>query len=87
MGKASDVEATTQSAAASSGSTREGEVTQVSDEKLKHADAALGFIENHASIEYTPEQEKKVLRKIDKYLMPLVCFKTTTQIHDRIRDD
>lgn len=37
-----------------------------------HADEAFGFVEKHEGFTYTPEQDKAVLRKIDKHLMPLV---------------
>lgn len=46
----------------------------IADEKTKDADVALAFIEQHGRIEYTPEQEKAVIRKIDFALMPLVSF-------------
>jgi hypothetical protein len=42
------------------------------EEKIQDADVALAFIEQHGRIEYTPEQEKAVIRKIDWALMPLV---------------
>jgi gentisate 1,2-dioxygenase len=38
----------------------------------KHADEALRFIEQHQGFTYTPEQDKAVLKKIDRHLMPLV---------------
>ncbi len=50
-----------------------GEVIDAPDEKLQHADVALGFVREHEGVVYTLEQEKAVLRKIDMTLMPLVC--------------
>jgi len=38
----------------------------------KHGDAALDFLETHERITYTAEEEKAVIRKIDRVLMPLV---------------
>ena len=37
-----------------------------------HADEALGFVEKHERFSYTPEQDRAVLRKFDRHLMPLV---------------
>lgn len=37
-----------------------------------HGDAALDFLEHHEAVAYTAEEEKGVIRKIDKVLMPLV---------------
>jgi precorrin-6B methylase 1 len=36
------------------------------------ADEALGFVEKHEGFIFTPEQDKAVLRKIDRHIMPLV---------------
>jgi uncharacterized membrane protein YcaP (DUF421 family) len=49
--------------------------TSTPDEKTQDGDVALAFIEQHGQIEYTPEQEKAVIRKIDLALMPLVNSK------------
>ncbi len=37
-----------------------------------HADVALGFLETHEVVSFTREEEKAVIRKIDRVLMPLV---------------
>lgn len=44
-------------------------------EKLKHGevDPALAFVSGER-IEFTPEEERSVLRKIDWALMPLLCW-------------
>jgi hypothetical protein len=51
-------------------------VSPATDLKLSavpaHADVALGFLENHETAVYTQEEEKRVVRKIDLVLMPLV---------------
>lgn len=39
-----------------------------------HGDAALDFLEHHEAVAYTADEEKRVIRKIDRVLMPLVCF-------------
>ncbi len=41
-------------------------------EDVAKADLALGYIREHEAAVYTPEQEKAVLRKIDRVLMPLM---------------
>lgn len=38
----------------------------------KHGDVALGFLETHEPVVFTPEEERKVVQKIDRVLMPLV---------------
>lgn len=40
----------------------------------QHGDKALGFLEAREAVVYTREEEMRVLRKIDKVLMPLVRF-------------
>lgn len=47
------------------------EVIELPELKLQHADAALGFVEDHAGITFTEAEERAVLRKIDLRLMPL----------------
>lgn len=37
-------------------------------------DAALQFIQNGEVISMTPEQEKRLVRKIDLMLIPLMCL-------------
>lgn len=37
-----------------------------------HGDKALHFLENQEAVTYTAEEEKNVIRKIDRVLMPLV---------------
>lgn len=37
---------------------------------------ALDFVEQHEGFQYTPEQERAVVRKIDMWLMPLVRMET-----------
>lgn len=41
----------------------------------KHTDAAFHFLAEHEIIEYTAEEEKALIRKIDLVLMPLVSLK------------
>ena len=48
------------------------ESLQIGEPLHEHADEALRFIEQHQGFTYTPEQDKAVLRKIDRHLMPLV---------------
>lgn len=38
----------------------------------QQGDTALGILENHEPITFTPEEERRVVRKIDMVLMPLV---------------
>ncbi|EXJ79503.1 hypothetical protein A1O1_08767 [Capronia coronata CBS 617.96] len=47
-----------------------------------HADEALHFVEKHEGFTYTPEQDKAVLKKIDRHLMPLArsLSNTTSQL-------
>ena len=45
---------------------------EVGEPLHEHADEALRFIEQHQGFTYTPEQDKSVLKKIDRHLMPLV---------------
>lgn len=40
-----------------------------------HADVALNFLEGHERITYTQEEEKTVIHKIDRVLMPLVSVR------------
>ncbi|OQV03839.1 hypothetical protein CLAIMM_08829 [Cladophialophora immunda] len=48
-----------------------------------HADAALGFLETHENFTYTKEDEKAVLRKIDKILVPLMMGSYIIQYMDK----
>jgi hypothetical protein len=38
----------------------------------EHGDTALQFLEAHDTVVFTPQEEKNVVRKIDRVLMPLV---------------
>ncbi len=49
---------------------------EIVEAQYQHADEALGFVEKHEGFTYTPEQDKAVLRKIDRHLMPLVYLKS-----------
>ncbi|KAM5353399.1 hypothetical protein ACJ41O_000049 [Fusarium nematophilum] len=49
---------------------------------VKDADPALAFVQGEA-IEFTPEEEKSVLRKIDWALMPLLCWIYALQFADK----
>lgn len=51
--------------------------------RYDQADAALGFIENHGPVTYTPEEERAVLKKIDWVLMPLMIVSYTIQYMDK----
>ncbi|KAJ9623744.1 hypothetical protein H2204_011146 [Knufia peltigerae] len=48
-----------------------------------HADAALGFLETHENFTYTEEDEKAVLWKIDKVLVPLMMGSYIIQYMDK----
>lgn len=57
----------------------DAERAEIHDTKLKHADRndadeALQIFEAGEVITMTPEEEKKLLRKIDLHLMPLLCL-------------
>jgi hypothetical protein len=39
----------------------------------QHGDVALNFLETHEPVVFTPEEERRVVQKIDRVLMPLVC--------------
>ncbi|KIV80889.1 hypothetical protein PV11_08356 [Exophiala sideris] len=49
----------------------------------QHGDKALDFLETHEAITYTKEEEKAVLRKIDKVLIPLTLGSYTIQYMDK----
>lgn len=53
-------------------------------EKLKHGevDPALAFV-NGEQVQFTPEEEAAVLRKIDWALMPLLCWIYALQFADK----
>lgn len=74
MGKSDVTDAVTPSSRISYG---DGEVIQPSDMKRRDGDVALDFIEQHEGFQYTPQQERAVVRKIDLWLMPLVRVETT----------
>lgn len=57
----------------------DAEKAEIHELKLKHADRndadeALKIFEEGEVITMTPEEEKKLLRKIDLHLMPLLCL-------------
>ena len=41
-------------------------------DKQAHADKALDFLQSHDAVTFTKEEERAVVRKIDRVLMPLV---------------
>ncbi len=41
--------------------------------KIHNGDAALQFLNTSVVAEMTPEQEKKLVRKIDWMIIPLMC--------------
>lgn len=45
---------------------------EVAEMVHEHADEALGFVEKHEGFILTPEEDKAVLRKIDRRILPLV---------------
>lgn len=47
-------------------------------------DKALDFLENHEAISYTREEEKVIIRKIDRVLMPLVSFMHSLRILEQL---
>ena len=60
---------TTESAPEIARTINEGEVS-----KIRDGDIALEFLGQHERTEYTLEEEKAVLKKIDWVLMPLMFF-------------
>jgi ACS family allantoate permease-like MFS transporter len=50
--------------------------------EIKDLDPALQFT-NAEEIEYTPEEGKKVLSKIDRVMMPLLCWVYLIQFADK----
>ncbi|KAK5022231.1 hypothetical protein LTS07_010311 [Exophiala sideris] len=56
---------------------------EVGEPLHEHADEALRFIEQHQGFTYTPEQDKAVLKKIDRHLMPLLFFSYLFQYMDK----
>ena len=44
------------------------------------------FFKRHQGLEYTPEEEKKVLRKIDLHLIPLLFFIYLLQVSGLLSD-
>lgn len=56
-------------------STKEAEAnlsSTISSQDSKQADESYEFYKQHQGLEYTPEEAKKVLRKIDLVLIPLL---------------
>ncbi|KAL3457164.1 major facilitator superfamily domain-containing protein [Aspergillus heterothallicus] len=51
--------------------------------QLQHADVALGILEAHEPIVFTEQEEKCVVRKIDRVLMPLMIISYTIQYMDK----
>lgn len=49
-----------------------GEILPIGDAKHEQGDVALDFVRQHGGVDYTAEQEKSLVRKIDWVLMPLV---------------
>ncbi|WZH50208.1 major facilitator superfamily domain-containing protein [Fusarium acuminatum] len=58
------------------------EGVMVDKEHMKDADPALAYVSGEV-IEFTPEEEKIVLRKIDWALMPLLCWIYALQFADK----
>ena len=52
-------------------------------DKIKHGDEALKFMTEHDGEAVTPEEEKKVLRKIDFRLLPIMMLLNTLQLVDK----
>ncbi|OQE11086.1 hypothetical protein PENVUL_c003G01206 [Penicillium vulpinum] len=50
--------------------------------EIQGLDPALQFM-NSEEVEYTPDEAKKVLSKIDRYLMPLLCWVYLIQFADK----
>ncbi|EXJ92787.1 hypothetical protein A1O3_01339 [Capronia epimyces CBS 606.96] len=48
-----------------------------------HADEALRFVEKHEGFSYTVEEDKAVLKKIDRHLMPLLFVSYLFQYMDK----
>jgi hypothetical protein len=57
--------------------------TVMMDEKTKNGDDALKFIANQDIEPITPEEEKRVLRKIDWRLLPILMLLNTLQLVDK----
>lgn len=49
----------------------------------KHLDAALQFAKEHGHNEISPEEDRKVCRKLDLIVMPLFCFLYMNQFMDK----
>ena len=47
------------------------------DQLREHGNLALGFFDAHSSVTFTPEEEARVVRKIDLVLMPLVSINSS----------
>jgi hypothetical protein len=50
--------------------------------EIRDLDPAVQFM-NAEEIEYTPDEAKKVLSKIDRFLMPLLCWVYLIQFADK----
>jgi hypothetical protein len=70
---------------ATSDSVHDGELTEVRAQRGVKADIALDFLEKQgdAPVTYTEDQYKKVLRKIDWRLMPLMFTSYMIQYMDK----
>ena len=68
-----------------SASVHDGDVQDLGEQKGGKADIALDFLEKKGdiSVTYTEEQQKRVLRKIDMRLMPLMFTSYMIQYMDK----
>lgn len=85
MEKPTDKSDALPSSKSSAASVHDGDVQQLSQPKGGKADIALDFLEKKGdtSIIYTEEQQKRVLRKIDMRLMPLMFTSYMIQYMDK----
>lgn len=59
-----------------------GKVVHIAQDE-NHLDKALHFAQQHGHNEITPEEDRKVCRKLDLIIMPLFCFLYMNQFMDK----
>lgn len=51
---------------------------------ISHDDEAMKYAEKHELVEMSPERERRLLWKIDLYVMPLICILYACQFMDKL---